>query len=113
MTGTRVLVGTRKGAFRLTSDERRSDWTVDGPYFPGWEIYHVKGSPVNPDRVYASQTSGWFGQVIQRSEDGGGILGHGGQRFHLRGRSWGASVVRRLVAALVLHPGLAPRALDT
>jgi hypothetical protein len=71
MTGTRVLVGTRKGAFRLTSDERRSDWTVDGPYFPGWEIYHVKGSPVNPDRVYASQTSGWFGQVIQRSDDGG------------------------------------------
>jgi hypothetical protein len=71
MTRTRVLVGTRKGAFRLTSDERRSDWTVDGPYFPGWEIYHVKGSPVNPDRVYASQTSGWFGQVIQRSDDGG------------------------------------------
>src|SRR5215212_9593694 len=71
MTGTRVLVGTRKGAFRLTSDERRSDWTVDGPYFPGWEIYHVKGSPVNPDRIYASQTSAWFGQIIQRSDDGG------------------------------------------
>ena len=71
MGGTRVLVGTRKGAFVLTSDEGRTDWKVDGPHFPGWEIYHLKGSPLNPDRVYASQTSGWFGQVIQRSDDGG------------------------------------------
>jgi hypothetical protein len=71
MTGVRVLAGTRKGAFVLTSDESRKDWKVSGPHFPGWEIYHVKGSPVNPDRIYASQTSGWFGQVIQRSDDGG------------------------------------------
>ncbi len=71
MTGVRVLAGTRKGAFVLTSDESRKDWKVSGPHFAGWEIYHVKGSPVNPDRIYASQTSGWFGQVIQRSDDGG------------------------------------------
>jgi len=64
MGGTRVLVGTRKGAFVLTSDEARTDWKVEGPHFPGWEIYHLKGSPVNPDRIYASQTSGWFGQVF-------------------------------------------------
>src|SRR5215208_2304954 len=85
MTGTRVLVGTRKGAFRLTSDERRSEWAVDGPYFPGWEIYHVKGSPVNPDRVYASQTSGWFGQVIQRSDDGGASWETVGNDFAYKG----------------------------
>ena len=71
MRGVRVLVGTRKGAFILTSDEARKDWTVDGPHFPGWEMYHLKGSPVDPDRIYASQSSGWFGQVIQRSDDGG------------------------------------------
>ena len=71
MTSVRVLVGTRKGAFVLTSDEKRERWNVSGPHFPGWEIYHVKGSPVNPDRLYASQTSGWFGQVMQRSDDGG------------------------------------------
>src|SRR5918995_218655 len=85
MAETRVLVGTRKGAFRLTSDERRTDWTVDGPHFPGWEIYHVKGSPVNPDRVYASQTSGWFGQVIQRSEDGGASWDTVGNDFTYEG----------------------------
>jgi len=71
MAGVRVLVGTRKGAFVLTSDEKRQQWNVDGPHFPGWEIYHVKGSPANPNRIYASQTSGWFGQVMQRSDDGG------------------------------------------
>jgi photosystem II stability/assembly factor-like uncharacterized protein len=71
VSGVRVLVGTRKGAFVLTSDEKRERWDVSEPHFPGWEIYHMKGSAANPDRVYASQTSGWFGQVIQRSDDGG------------------------------------------
>src|ERR1700719_1873917 len=71
MSGVRLLVGTRKGAFVLTSDEKRKDWKVDGPHFAGWEIYHVKGSPVDPNRLYASQTSAWFGQIIQRSDDGG------------------------------------------
>jgi photosystem II stability/assembly factor-like uncharacterized protein len=71
MSGVRVLVGTRKGAFILTSDGKREKWNVSGPHFAGWEIYHAKGSTVDPNRVYVSQTSGWFGQVIQRSDDGG------------------------------------------
>ena len=71
MSGVRVLVGTRKGAFILTADGKRSAWDVSGPHFGGWEMYHLKGSPVNPDRIYASQSSGWFGQQIQRSDDGG------------------------------------------
>ncbi len=71
MSSVRVLVGTRKGAFVLTSDGARKTWQVDGPHFGGWEIYHVKGSPVDPNRLYASQSSGWFGQLIQRSNDGG------------------------------------------
>jgi hypothetical protein len=71
MTGVRLLVGTRKGAFILTSDTGRQQWNVSGPHFTGWEMYHLKGSPVDPDRLYASQSSGWFGQLIQRSNDGG------------------------------------------
>ncbi|HTI64974.1 MAG TPA: exo-alpha-sialidase [Gemmatimonadaceae bacterium] len=71
MTGVRVLVGTRKGAFVLTSDGKRKSWDVSGPHFAGWEMYHVKGSPADPDRIYASQSSGWFGQQVQRSNDGG------------------------------------------
>jgi hypothetical protein len=71
MSGVRVLVGTRKGAFVLTSDAKRENWEVSGPFFAGWEIYHLKGSPADPNRIYASQTSAWFGQIIQRSDDGG------------------------------------------
>ena len=71
MSGVRVLVGTRKGAFVLTSDGKRERWDVSGPHFGGWEIYHMKGSPVDQSRLYASQSTGWFGQLIQRSNDGG------------------------------------------
>ena len=71
MSRARVLVGTRKGAFVLSADGKRQSWDVAGPFFAGWEIYHVKGSPVAPDRLWASQSSGWFGQVLQRSDDGG------------------------------------------
>ena len=71
MGKVRVLVGTRKGAFILNSDEKREHWQVEGPHFPGWEVYHLKGSPTNPERIYVSQSTGWFGQLIQRSDDAG------------------------------------------
>ena len=71
MSKVRVLVGTKKGAFILTSDSKRKTWKINGPHFIGWEVYHLKGSPVDPNRIFASQTSGWFGQIIQRSDDGG------------------------------------------
>ncbi len=85
MAKVRLLVGTRKGAFVLTSDERRERWEVDGPHFSGWEVYHVKGSPADPDRLYASQSRGWFGQVIQRSDDGGATWEAGGNDFQYDG----------------------------
>lgn len=81
MSRVRVLAGTRKGAFVFTSDGVRRDWTVDGPFFGGWEIYHLKGSPVDPNRLYASQSSGWFGQLIQRSDDGGKTWNPVGNQF--------------------------------
>src|SRR6476620_1964204 len=71
MSSIRLLVGTRKGAFILTSDGTRKQWHVDGPHFAGWELYHLKGSRVDTNRLYASQSSSWFGQIIQRSDDGG------------------------------------------
>src|SRR5262249_11783863 len=71
MSGVRVLVGTRKGVFVLTSDAMRKQWEITGPHFPGWEIFHLNGSPADTERLYASQYSAWFGQLIQRSNDGG------------------------------------------
>jgi photosystem II stability/assembly factor-like uncharacterized protein len=81
MSGVRVLVGTRKGAFVLTSDGQRQKWDVAGPFFGGWELYHLKGSPADPNRIYASQSSGWFGQQIQRSDDGGKTWNPVGNKF--------------------------------
>ncbi len=81
MSSVRVLVGTRKGAFVLTSDGKRERWDVTGPHFGGWEIYHLKGSPVDPNRLYASQSSSWFGQLIQRSNDGGQTWEPVGNKF--------------------------------
>jgi photosystem II stability/assembly factor-like uncharacterized protein len=81
MNAVRVLVGTRKGAFILTSDAKRERWEVNGPHFGGWEIYHLKGSPVDPNRIYASQSSSWFGQVIHRSMDGGKTWETAGNEF--------------------------------
>src|SRR5713101_828419 len=81
MSGVRVLVGTRKGAFVLTSDGNRRRWDISGPFFGGWEIYHIKGSPADPNRLYASQCSGWSGQVIQRSNDGGKTWEAVGNKF--------------------------------
>jgi len=77
----RLLVGTRKGAFIFTSDASRKKWEMDGPHFAGWEIYHLKGSPADPNRIYASQSSGWFGQIVQRSDDGGNTWTPVGNNF--------------------------------
>ena len=83
--GVRVLVGTKKGAFVLSADERREKWNVAGPFFAGWEIYHLKGSPADPERLYASQSTAWFGQLIQRSDDGGKSWNPVGNEFKYDG----------------------------
>ena len=85
MSGVRMLVGTRKGAFVLTSDGTRKEWDISGPHFAGWEIYHVAGSPAEPNRLYASQSGGWFGQVVQRSDDGGLTWEPQGNKFGYEG----------------------------
>ncbi len=85
MSGVRVLVGTRKGAFVMTADGTRDRWNITGPHFGGWEIFHVKASPVDPNRLYASQHTSWFGQIIQRSDDGGQTWAPVGNRFVYEG----------------------------
>jgi photosystem II stability/assembly factor-like uncharacterized protein len=87
MSQVRVLVGTRKGAFILTSDGNRNRWEVSGPHFGGWQIYHIKASPVDPNRIYASQSNDWFGQQIQRSDDGGKTWQPVGNKFAYEGNA--------------------------
>ncbi len=85
MSSVRVLIGTKKGAFILTSDAKRQKWDIAGPHFGGWEMYHLKGSPLDPNRIYASQSSGWFGQQMQRSDDGGKTFAPIGNKFEYDG----------------------------
>ncbi len=80
-----MLVGTRKGAFLLDADGSRRSWEVRGPFFPGWEVYHVAGSPADPERLYASASSSWFGQVVHRSDDGGATWHPVGNAFAYEG----------------------------
>ena len=109
MAGVRVLVGTRKGAFVLTADGTRDKWAVRGPFFGGWEVYHLKGSPADPDRIYASQSSSWFGQQIQRSDDGGVTWNPVGNKFAYEGVPGTHHVVRRHAAPVGVQARLAPR----
>jgi photosystem II stability/assembly factor-like uncharacterized protein len=87
MSQVRVLVGTRKGAFILTSDGNRQKWDIAGPFFGGWQIYHLKGSPADPNRIYASQSNDWFGQQVQRSSDGGKTWEAVGNKFAYEGEA--------------------------
>jgi photosystem II stability/assembly factor-like uncharacterized protein len=117
MSGVRVLVGTRKGAFILTADGARTDWTVTGPLFGGWEMYHLKGSPVDPDRLYASQSTGWFGQLIQRSDDGGATWMPAGNEFRYDGvpgtHQWYDGTPHPWEFARVWHLEPSPTDIDT
>ena len=112
MSGVRVLVGTRKGAFILTSDGKRKRWDVSGPHFAGWEIYHLKGSPADPNRLYASQCSGWFGQVIQRSNDGGKTWEAVGNKFAYDGVAGTHQWYDGTLTPVGVQTGLAPRTIS-
>src|ERR1017187_277685 len=109
MSGVRVLVGTKKGAFVLTADGKRERWDISVPHFAGWEIYHLKGSPADPNRLYASQSSGWFGQQIQRSNDAGQTWQElAGLREHGSGPRWQPGAGGMCLHTILLdpsHPG--------
>src|SRR5919201_3875 len=105
MSEVRVLVGTRKGAFVLTSEGTRDRWDVSGPHFGGWEIYHIKGCPTEPNRLYASQSSSWFGQVIQRSNDGGQTWQElAGLRQHESASAWQPGAGGMCLHTVLLDP---------
>ena len=117
MSGVRVLVGTRKGAFILTSNGERKQWHISEPHFAGWEIYHVNGSPIDPNRLYASQSTGWFGQLIQRSDDGGTTWEPVGNQFDYEGvpgtHQWYDGTPHPWEFARVWHLEPSPTDLDT
>src|SRR3954468_8778149 len=67
MPQTLLLIGTRKGAFLLESDDRR-DWRVRGPFCESWPVYHAVFDP-GSGAIYAAAASEWHGSAVWRSGD--------------------------------------------
>ncbi len=65
-----VLVGTRKGAFLLSSDARRRSWRVDGPHFPGRNVHHFILDSRDSETLFATIYTEWWGSDVQRSATG-------------------------------------------
>ena len=70
---TLVTIGTTKGLFTLRSDDDRGSFTLDGPSFPGEEVYATCVDTRGPSpRVLVGSTSNHWGPVLRRSDDLGG-----------------------------------------
>ena len=67
----RLLVGTRKGAWVLTSDTGRGDWRTQGPLFLGQIINHFVRDPRDGKTLLMAASTGHLGPTILRSTDGG------------------------------------------
>jgi photosystem II stability/assembly factor-like uncharacterized protein len=67
MARTLLLIGTRKGAFLLESEDRR-DWNLRGPLCESWPVYHAIHDP-SSGMMYAAAASEWHGSAVWRSSD--------------------------------------------
>jgi len=65
-----LLVGTKKGAFILESDESRKDWRLRGPFCENWPTHHLVRS-TDGSTLYAGGGSAWYGASVWRSTDDG------------------------------------------
>ncbi len=66
----KLLVGTKKGAFIYTSDERRQRWQISEPILPGWSFYHMAADlrDTTP-RFYAAANHWAWGRSVAKSTD--------------------------------------------
>ena len=71
----RLLVGTKKGAFILESDEARRDWSVRGPMCEGWPVHDIIVEPGSGALLVAAGNA-WYGPAVWRSEDDGETWTH-------------------------------------
>ena len=70
-SAVRLFVGSRKGAWTLTSDTARQAWTLEGPQFLGHIVNHVVADPRDGRTVLMAAKTGHLGPTIFRSSDGG------------------------------------------
>ena len=71
MSRTLVLVGTRKGAWIYSSNDRRN-WVVSQPMLPGWSFYGLSADlRRDPPRLYAAANHWAWGRSVAKSDDFG------------------------------------------
>ncbi len=75
MTHVQLLVGTKKGAFILDSDQERKDWSIKGPMGEGWPTHDLIVEP-SSGTIYAATGNAWYGPAVWRSDDGGSTWTH-------------------------------------
>ena len=64
------MVGTTKGAFLLHADRKRRQWRLDGPHFPGEEVYAMAFDQRGGRRaLWASPGNPFFGTTLRKSDD--------------------------------------------
>ncbi len=63
----RLMVGTGKGGFWVSSDDRRA-WKVSGPFFKGWKV--TAGVRLADGRYMAAVASDIYGPALHVSRDG-------------------------------------------
>jgi photosystem II stability/assembly factor-like uncharacterized protein len=67
-----LLVGTVKGAFMFSADEKRKKWTMSGPHFPGESVYALAyDERGGRRRTLAATRSFHWGSTIRLSDDYG------------------------------------------
>lgn len=71
MSTLRLLVGTRKGAWTISSDSARKQWHIEGPMHLGAVVSHYVADPRSPGVQMMSVGSGHLGPSVFFSTDFG------------------------------------------
>ncbi len=78
MTGTVLMVGTRKGLWIGESDEHRESWKWGPPQFDMQEVYScLVDTRGGRTRLFAGAASSWLGPQVAYSDDLGETWAHG------------------------------------
>lgn len=71
MKRTQLFIGTKNGLFRYDSDETRKEWSLSGPFLPGWTLSALHIDPQAHHRLVAATCHLAYGPSIRVSEDSG------------------------------------------
>ncbi|MEX0785136.1 MAG: exo-alpha-sialidase [Dehalococcoidia bacterium] len=70
MSSVHLIVGTKKGGFVYTSDEKRQRWELSEPILPGWSVFHGVADVRSGSPRYFLAANHWaWGPSVAKSSD--------------------------------------------